>query len=497
LQRPYLELPPRVFFAGLFAIALARIFCALGRDLGARPAVVPAKMLFDPKWTKRPLPKSVRLYSICLASDRVRPVREGTERMSSKDSQKKQRPSRSHGSKSGLPAKANRTAEKVVSPGPTLFDKWNPTSTANDSVSDLLHRSLTADTEELPDCPWSEAVALDPKHRPQVPDQPSGTVRREWCRYPQEAHLLELTSWRYRRLTPDEVSIIQGFEPAWFHVPGISIRNRMRATGDAVPPPLARAIMRAIDSRWSWNQKTALEICSGCGGLASGASSLTGFEHLALVEYWEYACEILRHEKPWSPAHVFHSDVREFNFRPYRDKVGLLSGGPPCQPWSLAGRHLGASDPRDLLGSIHEVVDAVRPEAFVFENVPGLAGDQNRAYLMGVLQRLRKPSRGLNYGVVAGILNAADYGVPQLRRRLFIIGFRDRPSSFAYSVFDTIQRSATHRDPTIPDRKRRPWVTLAEAFRGMPEAIGWRKWISVEATSPVAAKQRKRGTAKT
>lgn len=381
--------------------------------------------------------------------------------------------------------------------GPVLFDKWSPTTSVEKKVSDLLHCTLTPDVEELPDCPWSDSVALDPKHRPQVPDEPSGTVRREWCRYPQEAHLLDLAAWRYRRLTPDEVSIIQGFDPQWFHVPGVSTRNRMRATGDAVPPPLARAIMRSIDSCWDWSQKTALEICSGCGGLASGARDLPGFEHLALVEYWSHACEILRHQKPWSPDRVFHANVREFDFAPYRDKVGLLSGGPPCQPWSLAGRHLGVSDPRDLLGSIHEVVEAVRPEVFVFENVPGLAGDQNRVYLMNVLQRLRKPgSQGLRYGVIAGILNAADFGVPQIRRRLFLIGFRDQPSSFAYSVFDRIHRAATHRDPTVPDRKRRPWVTLAEAFRNLPEPTGWRKWVSVDAIQRLSSKTAKRGTAK-
>lgn len=415
--------------------------------------------------------------------------------MPPQDRRQNRRPTKSHRSKAAPSALASRKLRS--STDPVLFDKCSPPTKDVDST-DSIHRTLMPAIEELPDCPWSDSVALDPKHRPQVPDEPSGTVRREWCRYPQEAHLLDLGSWRYRRLTPDEVSIIQGFEPQWFHVPGISIRNRMRATGDAVPPPLARAIMRSIDSCWSWTQKTAVEICAGCGGLASGAVALQGFKHLALVEYWSHACEILRHEKPWSPDRVFHADVREFELAPYRDNVGLLSGGPPCQPWSLAGTHLGASDPRDLLGSIHEIVAAIRPEVFVFENVPGLAGDQNRSYLMSVLQRLRRPGpEGLHYGVMAGILNAADYGVPQLRRRLFIIGFRDRPSSFAYSILDSIQRSATHRDPSVPDRRRRPWVTLSEAFLELPEPTGWRKWVSVEAIQKLATQTIQPRAAKT
>jgi len=339
--------------------------------------------------------------------------------------------------------------------------------------------------DELGDCLWSPSVALDPRHRPQVWDEPSGTVRREWCRYPQEAHLLDEYSWRYRRLTVDEIAIIQGFEPSWVDVPGLTRRTRIKAIGDAVPPPLARAVLEAVDSSYRWEKRTAIEICAGAGGLASGAHAVR-LEHLLLVDQWGPACAILRHGKPWGPDRVAHTSVKEFDFAPFRGCVGLLSGGPPCQPWSQGGKGLGVDDPRDLLAWIHVVVGVLAPEVFVFENVPGLGNEQNAKYLRVVLERLRRPrgEAGPRYGVVAGLLNAADYGVPQLRRRIFILGFRDAPAALAYRVFDRIRASATHRDPAVPHAVRRRWVTLRGALGARPDPGGWRRWVNLPNEPP-------------
>lgn len=331
---------------------------------------------------------------------------------------------------------------------------------------------------ELDDCQWSPSVALDPKHRPQLWDEPSGTVRREWCRYPQEAHLLDTERWQYRRLSIDEIAILQGFEPSWFDVPGMTRRNRLRGTGDAVPPPLARAVVSSIDGVWRWANRTAAEVCAGSGGLSLGAVEI-GLEHLLLVDHWAPAYEILRHEKPWSPDRVVCANVKEFDFTPLRGRVGLLSGGPPCQPWSIGGRRRGTFDPRDLLAWIHELVGTIEPEVFVFENVPGLVGNDNGEYLAEILQRLRQLSdAGPSYGVLAGVLNAADYGVPQIRRRVFIMGFRNRPAAFAHGVFDRIHARATHRDPTIPHPTRQRWRTVRDALGSLPDPGGWRKWIT-------------------
>lgn len=361
--------------------------------------------------------------------------------------------------------------------------KYETTSVPNPNQLGLEFgaRSVSAvaedidDSAELDDCTWSAAVALDPRHRPQQLERPSSTVRRCWCFSPQEAHLLDETRRRYRRLSVAEIATVQGFDPAWFSGVALRTTDKVRAIGDAVPPPLAKAVVAALTKRVNWTTRTAVEICAGAGGLAS-ASVDAGFEHQLLIDYWAPACAVLRSGKPWAPERVVCGSVSDYDFRPLKGKVGLLSGGPPCQPWSHAGRRDGHDDPRDLLGRIHEIVNAIEPDAFVFENVPGLFTDENQEYLSAVLARLRAPCEHLRYGVVSGILNAADFGVPQLRRRVFIIGVRDQPSSCAYRILDDVAAHASHRDPTKAAAGRRPWVTLREAFANLPDPGGWKHW---------------------
>jgi len=331
--------------------------------------------------------------------------------------------------------------------------------------------------EGLEECTWSLSVATDPLHRPQTWGRPSSTVRREWCRFPQEAHLLEEDRDRYRRLVPDEIAILQGFDPSWFDVPGVVPRDKIRAMGDAVPPPLARNVIGAIAASRTWKHRTSVEVCAGSGGFAVGGAD-AGFEHLLLMDRWPIACRILAHGKPWPAGNVAGGDLRAHDFSPLRDKVGLLSGGPPCQPWSVGGRREGVSDERDLLSFMPRLLDSIRPEVFVFENVPGLLTASNAPYLASILAGLRQPSRSCPpYGVLVGLLHAADHGVPQSRRRVFLLGVREEPSMKAEGIFDAIHASATHGDPTrlLPGRK--PWLTLRDAFAGRPDPGGWRRWI--------------------
>lgn len=322
---------------------------------------------------------------------------------------------------------------------------------------------------------WSRAVAMDPRHRPQVLNRPSSTVRREWARAPQEAHLLDEENGRYRRLTSAEIAILQGFDPSWFDIEDVSDWNRTCAAGDSVPPPLARAVIGAVLSSKALMTPTAVELCAGAGGLASASAAL-GLSHLGLFERWGPATQILRSRKPWSADVVRQADVREIEWSAFHGAVGLLSGGPPCQPWSTAGKRQRTLDERDLLGTIHEVVAEVAPEAFVFENVPGLVSDNSMPYLREVLAKLRNPRTGLSYGVLAGSFQAADFGVPQKRRRVFLVGLRDRPNAHAHRVLDRIYAGRTHRSPHVPDRKRKPWVTVGEALAGRPDPGGWRRW---------------------
>jgi len=324
---------------------------------------------------------------------------------------------------------------------------------------------------DVPACHWRPEVALDPKHRPQRWDAPSSTVRRDWRKYPQEAYVLNADSTRYRRLTPQEIAILQGFSPSVVDVEGLSNRQRIAAVGDAVPPPLAKAVLSAIDSMWRWTNRTALEICAGIGGL----------HHEALVDLSPVCGQLLRTGRNWEADAVHVGDVRRFDYESFRGRIGLLSGGPPCQPWSQSGHRMGHADERDLLGHLDAVVAAVEPEVFVFENVPGLATPANGPYLQHVVEALRHPTPDLRYGVLVGSLNAADLGVPQVRRRVFILGFRDQPSSYASQCFDRIEESETHIDPGLPWGNRRPWATVGAAIGDRTDPGGWRRWIGVAA----------------
>jgi DNA (cytosine-5)-methyltransferase 1 len=123
------------------------------------------------------------------------------------------------------------------------------------------------------------------------------------------------------------------------------------------------------------------------------------------------------------------------------------------------------------------IVGAIEPEAFLFENVPGLASDQNRAYLNDVIRRLQTPGSHLKYSVLIGIFNAADYGAPQIRERLFIVGLRDAPAVLVSRCFDEAESLQTYQQPggMRPGLKR--WRTIGDVLDGREDPGGWRRWI--------------------
>ena len=340
--------------------------------------------------------------------------------------------------------------------------------------------SRAAQTEvaaaELPPCHWTRTVALDPKHRPQKWGAPATTVRRDWRKFPQEAHVLDVEEKRYRRLTVDEIALLQGLDPSIVDLASLTERQRIAALGDAVAPPLATALVTGIGKEWQWEQRTAVEICAGIGGLARGAVA-AGLEHLLLIDASDVCAKILRHQRPWTSSRVVEEDVRKFDFSAFTDRVGLLSGGPPCQPWSQSGHRWGEADRRDLLGMMPELVATVRPEVFLFENVPGLAMFDEGRYLNNLIESLRQPTRELRYGVLVAVFNAADFGVPQVRKRVFILGLRDQPSSRAARCFEWVAELATHRDPSLADDGREPWKTVGKVLAGREDPGGWRRWI--------------------
>ena len=161
---------------------------------------------------------------------------------------------------------------------------------------------------------------------------------------------------------------------------------------------------------------TSLEICAGGGGQALGLER-AGFEHVELVEIDAHACETLRHNRPhWK---VKRSDLRDTSAAHLKG-IDLLAGGVPCPPFSLAGKQLGSADERDLFPEALRLIDESRPKAVMLENVRGLLGtifDEYRASLKLSLEKM-------GYRADWRLLNASDFGVPQLRPRVIFVALR-------------------------------------------------------------------------
>jgi site-specific DNA-cytosine methylase len=208
-----------------------------------------------------------------------------------------------------------------------------------------------------------------------------------------------------------------------------------------------------------------------------------------LVERWGPACSVLRAARPWVAGRVHEGDVHGFDFGALDGGLDLVSGGPPCQPWSTAGKGLGVADERDVLGATPQFVASSAPRAFVFENVPGLLLGENKPYAEWLIKRLREPGNALQYGVAAGVLNAADFGAPQTRRRAFIIGIRDAPVSDVHALFDRIASRRSFCDPTRVIRPgREPWRTVGDALPGWSTiSQGWRRWLDAASPDDTAA----------
>jgi len=193
----------------------------------------------------------------------------------------------------------------------------------------------------------------------------------------------------------------------------------------------------------------SIELFSGAGGLALGLDA-AGFQHLAIVEYNKDACQTLRANQVFQyGSYLFEGDISDFDYSTISKKIDFIAGGPPCQPFSLGGKAKGSKDSRDMFPEAVRAVREKRPKAFLFENVKGLLRKNFSEYLEYIQLQLQYPSavqqdgepqyehllrlRNLlknefsgeaEYKVFCHLVNAADYGVPQKRERVFLVGFR-------------------------------------------------------------------------
>ena len=255
----------------------------------------------------------------------------------------------------------------------------------------------------------------------------------------------------------------------------------------------------------------SVELYTGAGGLALGISR-AGFKHLAVVELDKDSCRTIQENKKRKVEEVhgwplFNCDVREFDFESLPEGIELLAAGVPCQPFSIGGKHRGHSDERNLFPATIEIIRRLKPQAVIIENVRGLRRPSFAKYFSYIelmltypgicrrkeelwfdhLSRLeRYHTRGkrdeLYYRVVHRILNAADYGVPQKRERLFIVAIRadlgvewsfpspsHSPESLLWEQYCSGEYWDRHRVPI--KRRPQPPAELSERIRELKHRL--------------------------
>lgn len=191
----------------------------------------------------------------------------------------------------------------------------------------------------------------------------------------------------------------------------------------------------------------SVELFAGCGGLAMGLSR-AGFRSKSMAEWDRHSVANVLHNRDLGIEHVrdwpiSQQDVRAVDWSRYRG-IHLIAGGPPCQPFSIGGRHKGHEDDRDMWPEAVRSVREIMPSAFLFENVRGLTRAAFADYLDWIVQslsrphverrkdedrerhlaRLRRVESGIEYRVSVFKVNAADYGAAQKRHRVIVMGVR-------------------------------------------------------------------------
>lgn len=261
----------------------------------------------------------------------------------------------------------------------------------------------------------------------------------------------------------------------------------------------------------------AVELFAGAGGLGMGISS-AGFKPLRIVEWDKWCCDTINENRDRGISPVrhwpqpIHDDVRRQDFGKLEGKLALVSGGPPCQPFSLGGKHRAHADDRDMWPQAVRVVRETRPRAFIFENVKGLTRSTFRTYFSYIELQLQHPGIGKRddeswidhlarleqhhtskeesepeYRLVWRVLNAADYGVPQRRERVVFVGFRsdlgikwnfpEKTHSFEALLWDqcrSLEYWDRHKVPFLERNTDIRAEVKAASLEARPTTLPWR-----------------------
>jgi DNA (cytosine-5)-methyltransferase 1 len=263
--------------------------------------------------------------------------------------------------------------------------------------------------------------------------------------------------------------------------------------------------------------KKNIELFAGSGGMAIGLKK-AGFLTADLYDIDPKSCVTVEHNLRSKSAtlhgQVHVGDISKISWDSLSNKIGLLAGGVPCQPFSLGGKHRAQSDKRNLFPEFIRAVREANPDAFLIENVRGLLRESFKSYFDYVLAQLVLPSLQIHigeswhdhferlekekerqkkeYDVSWKLFNSADYGIPQIRHRVFIVGVRSGGPKYKFPE-PTHSKAALlksqiqgqywrERHLTVPswfkakygkkeitEDKLLPWVTVRDAIQDLPD----------------------------
>ena len=170
------------------------------------------------------------------------------------------------------------------------------------------------------------------------------------------------------------------------------------------------------------NGLTTMSLFSGGGGLDLGFLR-AGYKHVASYELIPICKDTLSSNLPCGKicCGPEKGDVTNVDWGDYKGKIDIVHGGPPCQPFSIAGSQKGVDDKRNMWGEFSRAVNTIRPMVFVAENVPGILSPKFKGFIKKYIF-----DQFSGYSIASFDMYAADYGVPQIRKRVFFIGFKSK-----------------------------------------------------------------------
>jgi DNA (cytosine-5)-methyltransferase 1 len=198
-----------------------------------------------------------------------------------------------------------------------------------------------------------------------------------------------------------------------------------------------------------------ISLFAGCGGLDLGFKK-AGFRTIVATDNWGKACETLFENK--IAGEVIHDDIRNLSFKKYKNKIDVVIGGPPCPPYSQT-RHYLTEKKKGLedegagfaVPEYFRVIKEVNPKVFLFENVDGFMFKTHQEALNFLIEKSCK----LGYNITYKVINTANYGVPQTRKRFICVGVKK-------SLGDFLFPEETHNEKGTNNKI--PWITCKDVL---------------------------------